>query len=77
MFWSLLLLHVGCALRVTLEPLAYESYWNFAWKLLPYSAFVELTAVVLFAANIIGTLLHPPAHLSSTASRTGAASLAE
>ena len=77
MFWSLLLLHVGCALRVTLEPLAYESYWKFAWKLLPYSAFVELTAVVLFALNIIGTLLHPPAHLSSTASRTGAASLAE
>ncbi|HET9099719.1 MAG TPA: NnrS family protein [Acidobacteriaceae bacterium] len=58
MFWSLLLLHVGCALRVTLEPLAYEGYWNFAWKLLPYSAFVELTAVVLFAANLIGTLLH-------------------
>lgn len=77
MFWSLLLLHVGCALRVTLEPLAYEGYWNFAWKLLPYSAFVELTAVVLFAANIIGTLLHPPAHLSSTASRTGTVSLAE
>lgn len=63
MFWSLLLLHVGCALRVTLEPLAYESYWNFAWKLLPYSAFVELTAVVLFAVNIAATLLHPPAHL--------------
>ncbi len=77
MFWSLLLLHVGCALRVTLEPLAYESYWKFAWKLLPYSAFVELAAVVLFAANIIGTLLHAPAHLSSTASRTGVASLAE
>ena len=63
MFWSLLLLHVGCLLRVTLEPLAYESYWNFAWKLLPYSAFVELTAVVLFAINIAATLLHPPAHL--------------
>ncbi|MHB1021276.1 MAG: NnrS family protein [Acidobacteriaceae bacterium] len=63
MFWSLLLLHVGCTLRVTLEPLAYEGYWHFAWKLLPYSAFVELTAVVLFAANIVGTLLHSPAHL--------------
>ncbi len=63
MLWSLLLLHVGCALRVTLEPLAYEGYWNFAWKLLPCSAFVELTAVVLFALNIAGTLLQPPAHL--------------
>jgi uncharacterized protein involved in response to NO len=63
MFWSILLLNLGCALRITLEPLAYEGYWNFAWKLLPYSAVVELTAVVLFAANIIGTLLRPPAHL--------------
>lgn len=63
MLWSLLLLHVGCALRVALEPLAYEGYWNFAWKLLPCSAFVELTAVVLFALNIAGTLLQPPAHL--------------
>lgn len=63
MFWSLLLLNVGCALRVTMEPLAYEGYWNFAWKLLPYSAIVELTAVAVFAANIAATLLHPPAHL--------------
>ena len=63
MFWSLALLHLGCALRVTLEPLAYENYWVFAWKLLPYSAAVELTAVVLFAVNIIGTLLQSPAHL--------------
>lgn len=63
MFWSLALLHLGCLLRVTLEPLAYENYWTFAWKLLPFSAVVELTAVVLFAVNIIATLLHPPAHL--------------
>jgi NnrS protein len=63
MFWSLLLLNVGCVLRVTLEPLAYEGYWNLAWKLLPYSAIVELTAVAVFAANIAATLLHPPAHL--------------
>jgi uncharacterized protein involved in response to NO len=63
MFWSLLLLHVGCLLRVALEPLAYEGYWALAWKVLPFSAFVELTAVALFAANIFGTLLHPPAHL--------------
>ena len=63
MFWSLFLLHIGCALRVALEPLAYEGYWKFAWKLLPFSAIVELTAVVLFAWNIVGTLLQPPAHL--------------
>jgi hypothetical protein len=63
MFWALLLLHVGCAFRITMEPLAYEGYWNFAWKVLPYSAAMELTAVVLFALNIIVTLLLPPAHL--------------
>lgn len=63
MFWSLFLLHIGCALRVTLEPLAYENYWALAWKLLPYSAVAELTAVSLFALNIIVTLLLPPAHL--------------
>ena len=63
MFWSLALLHLGCAMRVALEPLAYENYWIFAWKLLPFSAVVELTAVVLFAVNIAVTLLRPPAHL--------------
>jgi uncharacterized protein involved in response to NO len=63
MFWALLLLHVGCAFRITMEPLAYEGYWNFAWKVLPYSAALELTAVVLFALNIVVTLLLPPAHL--------------
>src|SRR5215469_1515965 len=63
MFWSLLLLQVGCALRVTLEPLAYENYWRLAWKLLPFSAIVELAAVTVFALNIFVTLLQPPAHL--------------
>jgi hypothetical protein len=67
MFWSLLLLHAGCLLRVAMEPLAYEGYWNFAWKLLPISAFIELAAVALFALNIIGTLLRPPAHLRGQA----------
>lgn len=63
MFVSLLLLNFGCALRIALEPLAYEGYWRYAWKLLPWSAIVELTAVVLFAWNIFATLLQPPAHL--------------
>jgi len=65
MQWSLLLLHLGCALRVTLEPLAYENAWPFGWKLLPCSAVVELTAVTLFAWNILATLLQLPAHLGS------------
>jgi uncharacterized protein involved in response to NO len=63
MLWSLLLLQIGCALRVLSEPLAYEGYWRFAWKLLPCSAVVELAAVTLFAWNIFATLLQPPAHL--------------
>lgn len=63
MFWSLLLLQIGCALRVTFEPLAYESYWKFAWKLLPFSAILELAAVTMFAWNVFATLLQPPAHL--------------
>jgi len=63
MLWSLLLLHLGCAFRVTLEPLAYGNSWQFAWKLLPCSAVVELAAVTLFAGNIFATLIQPPAHL--------------
>lgn len=63
MFWSLLLLQIGCALRVTFEPLAYENYCKFAWKFLPSSAILELAAVTMFAWNIFATLLQPPAHL--------------
>lgn len=65
MFWSLLLLYSGCFLRVLAEPLAYESLWIPAWKILPYSAVIELTAVTLFALNIVLTLCQPPAHLRS------------
>jgi hypothetical protein len=63
MFWSLLLLFAGCALRVSFEPLAYENLWAPAWKVLPASAVLELLAVTLFALNISVTLLRPPAHL--------------
>ncbi|MEO8736475.1 MAG: hypothetical protein ABI380_08025 [Edaphobacter sp.] len=63
MFWSLLLLYSGCFLRVCSEPLAYESLWKPAWKVLPASALIELTAVSLFALNIFVTLILPPAHL--------------
>lgn len=63
MFWSLALLNLGCLLRVSMEPLAYDQNWQAAWTLLPVSAVIELTAVALFALNLIGTLLRPPAHL--------------
>lgn len=74
MLWSLLLLHLGCILRVVLEPLAYENLSQSAWKLLPFSAIVELTAVSLFASNIFATLMQPPAHLR-VATTQGVASI--
>jgi uncharacterized protein involved in response to NO len=64
MLWSLLLLHSGCFLRISSEPLAYENLWSPAWRILPVSAFMELTAVSLFAINIFVTLARPPAHMS-------------
>jgi hypothetical protein len=68
MFWSLLLLNLGCTLRVTFEALAYENYWDAAWKVLPFSALIELAAVILFALNLVVTLLLPPAHVRSQTS---------
>lgn len=67
MFWSLALLYAGCFLRVLAEPLAYEGIWHPAWKILPVSAVIELTAVTVFAVNLFATLARPPAHLRKTA----------
>lgn len=63
MLTCLLLLNIGCALRVTSEILAYESYWLPAWKALPWSAICELAAVTMFAGNMLLTFKQPPAHL--------------
>jgi uncharacterized protein involved in response to NO len=63
MIWSLALLNLGCLLRVSMEPLAYELDWQIAWKLLPVSAVIEMTAVAFFALNLVGTLMQKPAHL--------------
>ena len=63
MFWSLTLLNLGCLLRVGMEPLAYELDWQIAWRLLPVSGVIELTAVTVFALNLVGTLMQKPAHL--------------
>ncbi|MBS1815089.1 MAG: NnrS family protein [Acidobacteria bacterium] len=65
MFWSMFLLSLGCLLRVSAEPLAYGGLWAPAWKVLPVSAIVEMTAVCLFALNLGATLWQPPAHLRS------------
>jgi hypothetical protein len=63
MFAWLALLNLGCALRVGSEILAYEGYLRQAWSVLPISAVVELTAVTVFAANLVTTFFRPPAHL--------------
>lgn len=52
MFLSLLLLEFGCLLRVVSEPLAYKDIASVAWKTLPISGVLELSAVLLFAANL-------------------------
>ena len=60
MFAGLLLLSVGCILRVSCEVLAYQEIVPGAWAWLPYSAILELSAVTLFAANLAVTFLRPP-----------------
>jgi hypothetical protein len=60
MLVMLVLLMTGCTLRVSSEILAYQDYANWAWDVLPVSALIELTAVALFAINLIATFARPP-----------------
>jgi hypothetical protein len=60
MFYALLLTNTGCLIRVSSEIIAYQHYASWAWILLPVSATLELTGVVLFTINMIGTLRQPP-----------------
>lgn len=60
MFASLIMLNLGCLLRVASEIPAYERDLQAAWTILPLSAMAELTAVVLFALNLGVTLMLPP-----------------
>jgi uncharacterized protein involved in response to NO len=57
MFLSLLLIQAGCLLRVSAEPLAYEGILGVAWRILPVSGMLELSAVLLFATNLTLTFL--------------------
>lgn len=57
MFASLALVSVGCAIRVTSQVLAYGHILDGAWQWLPASAVLEMTAVVIFAANMVLTLI--------------------
>ncbi len=62
MFAGLLLLAVGCTLRVPGELLAYQGYASWAWSVLPVSAFLELAGITAFAMNIFGTFILEPSH---------------
>jgi hypothetical protein len=62
MLTCLVLLTMGCGLRVGSEILAYEGYWGGAWRALPWSAICELFAVAVFATNLVLTFKQPPAH---------------
>jgi hypothetical protein len=62
MLGCLLLLSLGCTLRVSSEILAYEGYWQRAWSALPWSAVCELAAVTIFSVNLFLTFRQPPAH---------------
>jgi uncharacterized protein involved in response to NO len=62
MFAGLFLLTVGCTLRVTSEVLAYQGYAGWAWQVLPVSALTELSALSVFASNLLCTLVLQPSH---------------
>jgi len=62
MFWALTLLAVGCTLRVTAQILSYQGISAGAWAWLPVSAITEMTAVTLFAANLVMTFARVPTH---------------
>jgi hypothetical protein len=64
---TLLLLLAGCTLRVSMEPLAYEGFWSFGWKILPISGCLELSAVLLFALQLILTFTLEPSIFSDPA----------
>lgn len=60
MLAMLVLLMIGCTLRVGSEILAYQGYARWAWNILPISALIELIAVTLFAINLVVTFARAP-----------------
>jgi uncharacterized protein involved in response to NO len=55
-------------LRVASEVGAYEGYLPSLWSLLPVSAVTEMTAVTIFAVNLLVTFRQLPAHLNQGSS---------
>ena len=66
----LVLLMTGCTLRVASEILAYQNYGAWARSVLPVSALLELTAITLFAINLIVTFLRQPITVTTPLSMT-------
>lgn len=60
MLVSLLLLAIGCLLRVSSEILAYQGLAGWAWSWLPVSAVTEMTAVTVLAVNLGLTFVSDP-----------------
>ena len=63
MFAGLVLLSLGCTVRVSSEVLAYQRYANWAWFVLPVSGVLELAGITAFAINIFGTFIFEPSHV--------------
>ncbi len=76
MLGCLSLLSIGCLFRVSCEVLAYQGIVNWAWKVLPVSALLELSGVALFALNLVVSFSRRPAHLLRQSSPAAAANLA-
>jgi uncharacterized protein involved in response to NO len=62
MFVGLLLVTLGCTLRVSCEVIAYQGYGAWAWSILPVSALCELVGLTTYAINILGTFVLEPSH---------------
>ena len=71
MFVSMALLAVGCLLRVSSEVLAYQGILPSAWSWLPVSAITEMTAVTVFAINLLSTFASQPPALSPNKGQPG------
>jgi len=62
MFLAGFLLTLGCCARVVGEVLAYQEYAVGAWRALPWSALTELSALTLFAINMMATFVLQTPH---------------
>lgn len=71
MFVGLVLLTLGCALRVSCEVLAYQGYANWAWHVLPGSALIELAALSVFTLNMLCTFVLQKSHAVNEAMMVG------